>query len=503
MTTAIFQDSRTAEALASIDAALKYRPAPRTSPLIPPWEEAPDDVAAQPSAWPPLRPLGEPQEVKPSPFPFHALGVILGCAADAIAKDVQAPDAMAAGSVLAAASLATQHLADVALLHGAAAPLSLFVVSAAESGDRKSGTDAIACAAIEEMRKQQARAYVEAMQQWETAKQSRQAGEDPAGPPPTPKAISIGNATIEGLSRQLKHQSSIGVFSAEGGDVLGGHSLRDERRAAGLAFYLKAWSGESLDNLRGGEGLTTLLGRRVALHVMAQPVLVHQLLTDPLAKGQGLLARCLIAAPESIAGTRFYREASPMHNEAVVIYNKRLSELLNTPAQVWRRGDGYELNPKRLELDHEARTILIEFHDLIEKQQAPGGELEQARAWASKAAEHAARIAGVIALVDGHEQINAEDIQGGIEVAGYYLGEHLRLTGAGREDREHKNLRLLLDWLLTQDQFVDRAHVLQKSPRAIRALKAPGIDPLLAELERRGYIRKFAKGYEVRHGIQD
>ena len=106
-------------------------------------------------------------------------------------------------------------------------------------------------------------------------------------------------------------------------------------------------------------------------------------------------------------------------------------------------------------------------------------------------------------MVDGHEQINAEDIQGGIEVAGYYLGEHLRLTGAGREDREHKNLRLLLDWLLTQDQFVDRAHVLQKSPRAIRALKAPGIDPLLAELERRGYIRKFAKGYEVRHGIQD
>ena len=262
-------------------------------------------------AWPDLQPLDDEERAMPDAFPFHALGPILGNAARAIAQDVQAPDSLAAGSVLAAASLAVQPLANVVMPHGQRSPLTVYVVTGANSGDRKSVVDAVSCKEIEETRKQQARDYSAQLKQYDDDMAARKGSKEPEPAKPAPKSLTTGNCTIEGLGKLLKFQSSVGVFSAEGGEMLGGHSLRDDRRSSGLAFYLKAWGAEAIDSLRGGEGLTVLLGRRVAMHVLVQPVLLSTLLCDPLAQGQGLLARCLIAQPDTLAGQRLFRHVDP------------------------------------------------------------------------------------------------------------------------------------------------------------------------------------------------
>ena len=406
------------------------------------------DAMAGVTFWPAFDVI--PDEAAPTPdaFPFHALGPVMGHAARAIAEDVQAPDSLAGGSVLAAASLAVQSLANVMLPHGQRSPLSVFVITGAGSGDRKSAVDAVACKEVEEVRKQQAREYSSQMTRF-AADLAGKDKREPEPPKPTPKSLTTSNATIEGLSRLLKHQSSVGIFSAEGGEMLGGHSLRDDKRSSGLAFYLKGWSGESLDSLRGGEGLTVLLGRRMAMHVLVQPVLLGALLGDPLAHGQGLLARCLIAQPDTLAGSRPYRDVNPHENPAVMAYNAAIKALLETAPTLWEEGDGYELKPKDLHLDEDAKALWVAFYDEVERQQANGGELEGARPFASKAAEHAARIAGVITLV---ENPNATQIEGlamdaAIELTAFYLTEHLRLTGAGRKERIDGRLRTLLAWL--------------------------------------------------------
>jgi len=54
---------------------------------------------------------------------------------------VQVPAAMAAQSVLASAALAAQPHADAQLPTGQSRPLSLFFVTLAPSGDRKSTSD--------------------------------------------------------------------------------------------------------------------------------------------------------------------------------------------------------------------------------------------------------------------------------------------------------------------------------------------------------------------------
>ncbi len=59
--------------------------------------------------WLPLEPFDEIEIDSIASFPFAAMGELLGDAAKAISEGVQAPDALAGGSVLASASLTPRY----------------------------------------------------------------------------------------------------------------------------------------------------------------------------------------------------------------------------------------------------------------------------------------------------------------------------------------------------------------------------------------------------------
>jgi putative DNA primase/helicase len=452
--------------------------------------------------WPALDPLPEGVAEQAAPFPFDGLGPLLGPAARGIAAHVQAPDALAAGSVLATASLAAQPHAEVRLVHGQCSPLSVFVLTSAESGDRKSATDAVAGAPVEEVRREQARQFAEELQAF-NAERSGTGEKDREAKRPVGKSLTVGKATVEGLHALLKNQSHIGLFTAEGAEMLGGHSLREDRRSAGLAWFLKAWGGETLDTLTRGDGLSVLLGRRVCLHTMVQPILMRQLLSDPLAKGQGFLARCLIAEPRSLAGSRLFKRGSAGISADIQRFHAAIRTLLNRKLPLHPAGDGLELMPRALPLNEAAASLWIEFYNEVEGQQADGQQLSLARAFASKAAEQAARIAAICTLVEDPDadSVGEESMAGAIMVAGYYMGEHLRLTGSSLQDQRQGQLRALLAWLTQQGSTVSWERVLQYCPAALRHLKAAGLRPLMDELVERGYARSRDTGqFEIRKG---
>src|SRR5262249_9463667 len=90
-------------------------------------------------------------------IPWEALGELQPAVA-AIATLTQAPPAIAMQAVLAAASLAAQPHADVETL-GGPSPATLFPVTVAESGERKSACDRAATNAIREFEQQQVRDF--------------------------------------------------------------------------------------------------------------------------------------------------------------------------------------------------------------------------------------------------------------------------------------------------------------------------------------------------------
>jgi hypothetical protein len=97
------------------------------------------------------------------------------------------------------------------------------------------------------------------------------------------------------------------------------------KTAAGLSCV---WDGETIKRVRSGDGVTILSGRRVSLHLMVQPGVAAIMLSDPELADQGMLSRCLVTAPESRSGYRFFREPAPETKNRLMEYERRLHEIL-------------------------------------------------------------------------------------------------------------------------------------------------------------------------------
>ncbi len=196
--------------------------------------EAPDPWGAEPE---PLKKDAPPAE----PYPLDALGPVER-AARAIIDITRVPPALAAQSVLAATTLAAQAHANVETLDGAK-PLSLFMITVAESGERKSAADRRALdavrdreAALRDAYEHERRQYHRALTVWHAEHKAieKQLEKDPknsAGradlealrpepePPLLPNLIA-GDPTLEGLQRLFAEGGpSLGLFSDEGGAI--------------------------------------------------------------------------------------------------------------------------------------------------------------------------------------------------------------------------------------------------------------------------------------------
>ena len=344
----------------------------------------------------PLRRASPPAES----FPLDALGDVLGGAARAIVDKVQCADAVAASSVLAMASLAAQPHADVVIpATGNARPLSLFIVSVAATGDRKSAADHEAGWPMREREKRlrekyeidakdyrhAKRAYDAAISKAEKTSGGRAAieaaihgvGEEPTAP--RLPILTTDEPTIEGLAKLFdRGQPSLGLFSDEGGAFLGGHALANENRLRTLASLSSIWDGSPIRRIRAGDGATILPGRRLALHLMLQPAASAGLLSDPVAADQGLLSRILVCSPSSTAGSRFQKPLAPTTEPALKAYRDGLRTLLEKPPKLID-GTAAALDPRHLPFSSAAAAAWGRLADEIERKLAPGGVYEPIR----------------------------------------------------------------------------------------------------------------------------
>ena len=440
------------------------------------------------------RRLGQYQDQAPMPltpstescdlYPLDALGSILGQAAKAIADGVQAPPAIAAQSVLAAAALAVQPFAN-AVRSGSQIPLSLFMLTVAGSGDRKSAVDKHATEPYKQRQRQLQTEYIEDCRQYQNGKEAyelvrkaviddskKYGAEKIAGalneldpPPAAPKkpTILVQDPTIEGLVKSFHNgQHSQGLFNDEGGSFFGGYSLKSENKLKSIAQLSQFWDGNDIDRTRAGEGESMhIKNPRLSVHLMIQPIVAAAVLSDPELLGQGFLARFLIAAPESIAGTRLYKDVNLEADAAVNAYKERITELLKKDLPLDEDGT---LTPRQLPIDPEAMKLWIEAYDLIEKQLRREGQYLDVRATASKMAEQMIRIAGVLTLVENFSAvaINADTMERAARIGDWYLQEALRLSSASSEVTDYQIAEKVMEWLIRKGHSIVTVDLLNK-----------------------------------------
>jgi hypothetical protein len=253
------------------------------------------------------------------------------------------------------------------------------------------------------------------------------------------------------------------------------------------------WDCSPIRRRRVATGAMFLPGRRLSTHLMVQPGVAEILTNDAALVDVGLLARVLIVAPASTAGTRFFRNAPTECAAILASYKERVTEFLDRKPELLDGCDG--LNPFVLTLTPDARDMLIAFHDDVEGRMKPDGELSTIKGFASKMAEHAGRIAAVLAAYADPKvtDVTADQMACGIELAQYYGAQMKRLANGAAISPDLKLAQRLLQWW--QERPEKRCHLAAIYQRGLNALSdASTARRIVAILEDHGWISRLAPG---------
>jgi putative DNA primase/helicase len=482
------------------------------------------DSATVDRAWPDAEPLTAP--VDSQPYPIDALPAMLRDAVLEAQAFVQAPAALVACSALSALSVAAQGLVNVRRDPQLAGPVSLYLLSVAESGERKTTCDRIFGAALRDWERDRALACTQELAEYETAsasyeakragllesiKRKRRDAQDTSDDDralvelraTAPQPVSVprllyADATPEALSHALATGwPSAAVMSAEAGAVFGAHGMGYETILRNLALINVLWDGGEIAVDRRSKPSFRLRDRRLTFGVMVQPEALRGFIerAGALPRGSGFIARFLIAWPDSTQGQRPYRPA-PEVLPAVDAFNARVRALLDTPLAMDAQGG---LSPTMLDLSHAARAAWVQAHDRIERQLGGGGDYAAIRDVAAKAAENIARLAALLHVLDhgADGAIDAGCIERAVRIVDWHLREASRLLADLDAPPELAAAIRFDAWLRSEaartgDPRIASGRIYQYGPGCVR--DSNSLRAALALLEERGRARAEQEG---------
>lgn len=472
--------------------------------------------------WPSPQALTE--KIAPEAYPLDALPNSLRAAIEEVLGFTKAPVVLVASSALASLSLATQVHVDIKRAEKLTGPTGLFLLSIADSGERKSTCDGFFSKPIQVYEQEQAelakpllKDHAAAVSAWNAEREGvlsaiRDAGKkgksvaelrdnltqiehDKPEPPHIPKLIR-GDETPENLAYVLaKEWPAGGVISSEAGVVLGAHGMGKDSIMRNLALLNILWDGGELSVGRRSSESFTVRGARLTVALQVQEATLRSFFerSGGLARGTGFFARFLVAWPESTQGYRPFTEP-PENWPKLAAFHQRITEILNIPAPIDDEG---ALNPVLMAFTPEAKAAWVAFHDALESELRNGGELYDVRDVASKTADNAARLAALFHVfehsVDG--AVGFDSFECASRIAAWHLHEARRFFGELVLPVELANAVRLDSWLL---DYCKRQHTYSVSRRELQRLgpvrdKEP-LKNALKELEDLGRVRVIQEG---------
>lgn len=407
-----------------------------------------------------------PNQYAPAPYPIEALPPLMRAAAQAIAYHVQAPVELAGQCVIGAAAYLAQGRVNAPHhLRPDGTPCSLFMLTLANSGDRKSESRRLAFREIDEAERlarteheQQVRAILSQADRLKGKKRDEFLAENPL--PPDPRT-QYSDATFEPIVGNMIRGGSLACWDTdEGGQMFGGASLKAETRAATIGGLIKAFDSGFFERTRSrgnAEGSGFAYHRRLSILMLAQPVAVAEALQDALLREQGFLPRFLFTSATSMAGTRLLtpeKIAEKSYRDVrLQRFWQRCGKLLDTPAHIV--SETGEVTPPTLEMTGEARRRWLRFYNETEQEQAPLGEFAGIRPFASRAGELALRVATVFAYFEEREMIDEYIMLSACRLVRHSLTEWVRYSEEAQPPTVLVQASELMAWL-REPSRVDR-----------------------------------------------
>ncbi len=488
-------------------------------------EPAPDaeTTTETPGAWQEPHPIES--QIEPQDYPLDALPDTIRLAVEEVLGFVKAPTPLVVSAALSGLSMAVQSHADVARAEKLSGPTGLYLLTIAESGERKSTCDNFFTSAIRDYEAKQAEAAKPAIKEYkakfdswdaqykgatDSIRSAQKAGNsiveleaellqiemNKPEPPRIPRII-YADATPAALKYNLaKGWPSGAVVSSEGGIVFGGHGMKKDSAMENLATLNQLWDGTDQPTERRATESYTVKGARFTMSIMVQEATLRAFFKQDggLARGTGFLARFLIAWPESTQGFRPFTEA-PANWPHIAAFNRRISAILSQEPPI---DDDGALHPQMMTLSPEAKQAWVAFHDAIESELATGGELFDIRDVASKTADNAARLACQFHVFSGDAgAISLDAFEAASRITAWHLNEARRFFGGLALPQELADAARLDDWMLDHCRrhktgTIPVRTIQQFGPCGLRSKVA--IDAAMEELESLERSRRVKDG---------
>lgn len=449
-------------------------------------------------------------------FPSLACLPLLKGAVDEAENNIQAPRPLIFAGALAAIAISVQGLFDVRKPIGQCVPISLMMLSIADSGERKSTAENIFFEPIREFQKRKGIAYQAELKEWglrlkiwdtkekEIIKQisklardgecskdaERRLFEHERSRPLKPKQLkmlyedSTSEALFLGLHQNL---SSAGLVSSEGGGVLNGRALTD------LSKHNAIWSGDSITVDRKTVESYEVNGARLTVSIMAQKSSFDEYIrrNGEKSRGSGLWARFLVCHPRSTQGTRLLKNGtiSWQHRNK---FSTRLNGVLESNVALLK-------DPHRerqiINFSPEAGEMWMGVYNSIESEIKAGGRFHQMGDHASKLADNIARVAALLHCFEGYEgDISCATLRFSVDFCLWCSDEFYYLFLP--TPQEELDAIELDEWLLYSqergDAWVSRNYVRQYGPNKLRDKKR--LDKALDKLYVQRKVRLFMRG---------
>jgi hypothetical protein len=405
---------------------------------------------AQPVIQWPLKPIPlRDDERQRKDFPEGALTSKIRCAVVGIEDIIDVPDTLAVQSCLSGAAFAVQGLACIINPNTKANhPLSLYCVTVADSGERKTAADNKAFKAaykFEERlagyRKSMFGEYDVVMKAWNAEKKTIERAKvsflertellKKLGPPPElPLSATLvySDFTTEGIYKNFKYgYPSQGIFADEAGIVVGGHAFRDETKLHTITTLNNLWGGAPFSRVRtDNTDSEKLYDKRLTVHLMMQPGVAAQFNGHKEVRNTGLDGRILFANPISKIGDHDYNKLNSAMSELHIdAFNAEMTNKLKYLFSHFQQSNN-KLISRPIELNEQAKELWRDYGN-SNSAKVKSGEHRPITSFSEKMAEHALRIAGVNEVFEdsGVVEINAEMMERACAITDFYATELL------------------------------------------------------------------------------
>lgn len=449
---------------------------------------------------------------KPTPYPINAFKGLLRRVIILVAYYAQVPLAMAGQCVLGVLAHIGQRFINAPLGHNM--PVSLILITEGESGSGKTRAMDLTYREINKYERQQYEQYMQDLEVWESDKVGLKGVElkeylSNTLKPTNPKTV-FDDATIEPILDKFINGeiSNVSWATDEGGQFFDGYTMKGDTVGNALSAITKLYSSGKAGRQRSQKSAhatprTDAYDVRMTILLQGQRVILEPALTDPLMSGQGFLARALIACPEDLRGKRVLNDEqrnddNPHDNPDLIEYWSRCHALLD-PLPASQPNDSTGM-PQRIKIQWENDHTKQVFNNLaqdIENRQAQGHTLEYLKAYASRMAENASRIASLMVFFDGRKVITTDDITRAFMLVEYSTAERLRYLEA-TPNGEQNNSEKLSSWLVNKSKDknthkLNRTYIANHAPNPMRqSTKLLQIE--LDKLESAKHIRQDMEG---------